>query len=94
MQQSQSYRPTQCVRAIREQQERDRGWQGEAGPGRQPSQITRTYQTDGKSHLATGRTRQELTERHEIREVRVVEPAAAHDEFLAEVADVSDRSAE
>ena len=37
--------------------------------------------------------RQELTQRHEICEGRFVEPAAPHDEFFAEIADVRDGSA-
>ena len=37
---------------------------------------------------------QELTERHEVGVVRLVEPAAPDDVLLAEVAEVRDRSAE
>jgi hypothetical protein len=56
-------------------------------------QTTCANEPNRESYLAAGGPRQELTKRHEIRIGRIVEPAAAHDEFFAEISDVSNRPA-
>jgi hypothetical protein len=59
-----------------------------------PAAITGAHQADGKSDLAAGGSRQELAQTHEIGIGRLVDPAAAPDELVTEIPDVSDRSAE
>src|ERR1039458_258906 len=94
MQQPLVGRTAECARAVREEHEGDGGGQCEAGPRGKSAQVARAQEADRKSDLAAGRTGQKLTQSHEIRVGLLVEPPTAHDEFLAEVAEVSDRSPE
>lgn len=87
-------RAVQRVRAIRKKHQGDCRRQCEASPGSQCAEISRPNQSDGKSHLAAGRTGKKLAERDEIGVGRIANPAPAHDEFLAKVTDVGNRSAE
>ena len=93
MKQTRSDGSTERVGTVGKQDQHDRRRQGEAGPCRQRAGIARPYQTDRKTGLARSRTRQELAERNEIDEGLLVEPSPADDEFLAEIADVRNRSA-
>ena len=67
--------------------------QRKAGPGREPAAIAGAHQADGKSDLAAGGSRQELAQTHEIGIGLLVDPMAAYDELVAEIPDMSDRSA-
>src|ERR1017187_8968136 len=81
----------ECARAVREEHEGNGGRQCEAGPRGKGTQIAGAHETNGKSDLAAGRTRQELTQPHEICVGFFVKPAAARDELFAEIPDVSNR---
>ncbi len=94
VQQPRARRSTQRVGAIGEQDERDRRRQREAGPGRERAGIARPHQADGKSGLARSRPGQELAQCDDIDIGLFVEPFAARDELLAEVAEMRDRAAE
>jgi hypothetical protein len=56
--------------------------------------VAGTHKTDGECHLAAGGTWQELTQRYNIGIGFFIEPAAAHDELLAIVAEMGKGSAE
>src|SRR5581483_7606163 len=79
---------------VGEQNERQRRRQGEAAPGGQSPEIAGAQQPDRESDLAARRTRQELAERHQVRIVRIVEPAPALDELGTEISEMRDRTAE
>jgi hypothetical protein len=87
-------RVTEAGKPVRKGHQRDRRRQRKGRPGRQRTGISGPQQADGDTHLARGRARQELAERYQIRVGLFVEPFAAFDEFVAEVAEVSDRPAE
>src|SRR5580692_3070520 len=85
---------TELLRAVGEKHQSYRGRQRKAGPRRKTAAIAGAHQTDGKPDLAASGAGQELTQTHEIGIGLLVEPAAAHDELVAEVPDVSYRAAE
>ena len=93
MQQPDPDRAAECARAVSEQHQSDGGRQRKAGPCRETAAIAGAHQADGKSDLAAGGAGQELAQPHEIGIGLLVDPAAAHDELVAEIPDVSDRSA-
>ena len=94
MEQARSRGTAQRAGAVGEENEHNRRRQREAGPRRERAAITGPHQPDRKSNLAGRRTRQKLTQRHEIDKSLFVEPAPAHDELFTEIADVRDRPAE
>ena len=94
MQQARSSRPVQRFGAISEEDERNRRRQRKGGPRRKCAGIARTHESDRKSGLARRRPRQELTQRDKIGIGLFVEPFATHDEFLTEIAEMGDRTAE
>src|SRR5208282_6113039 len=59
-----------------------------------PAAIAGAHQANGKSDLAAGGSGQELAQTHEISIGLFVDPVAAHDELVAKIPDMSDRSAE
>jgi len=75
--------------------EQDQGRRhGEGEPRRKATQKAFAAENaEGKADLARGRSRKKLTERDQVRIGRLVEPFAAFDEFIAEVSEVSDRTA-
>ncbi len=79
--------------AVGEKHQHDRRRQGEAGPCRKRAGIAGAHQSDRKSSLARGRSRQELAERNQIDIGLFVEPAPADDELFAEIADMRNRPA-
>src|SRR6202011_2143872 len=87
-------RVTEAGKPIPKGHQCDRRRQRKGRPGRQRTGIAGPQQADSDTHLARGRPRQELAERHQIRVGSFVEPFAAFDEFVAEVSEVSDRTAE
>ena len=54
----------------------------------------RPHQAKRKANLAARGPRQKLAQSYEISEGLLVQPAAAHDEFLAEIAQMRNRTAE
>ena len=94
MQQSGAHRAAESVLSICEKHERECGRQGKAAPRRKTAKIAGPHEADGKSDLAARGARQELAEADEIGIGVFVQPAAAHDEFVTKIADVSDRPAE
>ena len=77
-----------------EQDQRNRRWQGESGPGRQQPQPARAAQPQRHTDLAAGRPRQELAQGDQIGVAAVIQPAATLDELRAEIAQMRDRPAE
>ena len=94
MQQPRAHRAAEGVLSIGEKHERECGRQRKAAPRRKTAKIAGPHEADGKSDLAARGARQELAEADEIGIGVFVQPAAAHDEFVAKIADVSDRPAE
>jgi len=84
----------QCFLGIGEQQQRERRWQGEGGPGGEGAEPAASHEAEGKSDFAAAWARQKLAQRDQIGIRRLIQPAAANDELFPEVADVGDRSAE
>ena len=80
--------------AIGEEHERDRRGQREADPGGGRSRIAGARQAKRHADLARSRTGEKLAERDEIGVSRLAEPAPAHHELLAEVAQMRDWAAE
>jgi hypothetical protein len=80
--------------AVGEQHHRQRGGPGEAGPRGQRSGVAGVQEADGNSHLAGGRSGQELAERHHIRIGTIVEPAPPGDELVAKIAEMRNGPAE
>jgi hypothetical protein len=60
MKQTGAYWAMQGLRATREQHHGQGRGQGKAGPRRKCAQKAGAYETDRKSHLTAGRTRQKL----------------------------------
>ena len=63
-------------------------------PGRERARQAGAQQADRDADLAAGRAGQELAERDDIGIGCLVEPAAARDELVAEIAEMRDRAAE
>jgi hypothetical protein len=80
-------------RPSREGEQQQRRGQGEGEDGRQRSGPAGTQETDGETHLAAGRPREQLADRQQLRELRLVEPAATMHEVVAEMAEMGDRAA-
>ena len=80
--------------AVGERDERDRRRQGEAEPRREPAEQAGAHHAERDPDLAARRAGQELAERDEVGVGALVEPAAPHDELVAEIAEVRDRPAE
>ncbi|CUK20279.1 Uncharacterised protein [Achromobacter xylosoxidans] len=76
-----------------QQDHRQRRRQRERQPGGQHARPPRPLQAQGHADLAAGRPRQELAKRHQIGKSVIVEPAAAVDEFLAEIGQMRHRTA-
>ena len=66
----------------------------EGDPGRETAEVAGAHQTEREPDLAAGGPRQELAQRDKVGVSLLAEPAAANDELLPEIADVSDRAAE
>lgn len=66
----------------------------EAEPGGERASVAGPHQAEAHADLAAGGPRQKLAQRDEIGIGGVVQPAAAHDEGLAEIAEMGDRPAE
>jgi hypothetical protein len=81
------------LRAISKEDEQDGGWKREGNPSSKAAEIAAPHQPNGKSNLAAGRTREELAQRDEIGERRLVDPTTPDHEFLSEITDVGDRTA-
>jgi hypothetical protein len=94
MKQPDGGRAAEFRRAVGEEHQSYGGRQRKAGPRRQTAAIAGAHQADGKSDLTAGGARQELAQPHEIGISLLVDPAAAHDELVAKIPDVSDRSTE
>ncbi len=94
MKQSGAERTAKRRRAKGKKHKHDGGRQREAGPCRQTAEISGTHEADGKADLTARRAGQKLAQRDEIGIGLFVEPAAAHDELVAEISDMRDRSAE
>src|SRR5690348_15529314 len=94
MEESRADRTAERARAVGEQHEGDGGGKRESDPRREPTEVARPHEADRESDLAAGGSRQELAERHQVCVGRLVEPAAAHDELVAEISDVRNRPAE
>src|SRR5438105_1784204 len=94
MKQHNAGRTAELPRAVGKEHQSDGGRQRKTGPRRETAKIASAHQTDGKSDLAAGGSRQKLVQTYEIGVDLLVEPAAAHDELVAEISDLSDRSAE
>jgi hypothetical protein len=95
--------PVQCARRQqlamagkpeREQDHGERRGQREAGPGGQRAAVAVSGNADRHTHLAAGRSRQELAQRDQIGVSTLAEPAPAGDELVAEIAEMRDRAAE
>ena len=82
------------ARTIGEENEKNGGRQRESGPGGKAAESAGTHQSEREPDLAARRAGQELAQRDEIGIGLLVEPAPAHHEFVAEIADMSDRTAE
>ena len=78
------------ARAMREEDEGDRGGQRESCPRREAAEIARPHEPEGKTDLATRGAGQELAETDEIGVGMLVEPAPPHDELFAEIPDMGD----
>ena len=83
-----------CGKPVGEQYQRQRRWQGEGDPGGERAEIARAQQADRNSDLAGGRTRQKLAQRDQVGIALLVEPFAALDELVAEIAEMGDGAAE
>ena len=75
------------------EQDQSRG-QGECRPGGERAERAAAQETERESDLARGGTGQELAERDQIGIARVVDPAPAHDQLVAKIAEIRDRPAE
>ena len=83
------------LRQAQRQRDQEQGrWQREAQPGEHRARPAAALQANGKAHLAAGRAGQKLAQRHQLGIGRIRQPAAAFDEFGAEVTQVRDRPAE
>ena len=87
-------RAAEFTRAVSEQHQSCGGRQRKAGPRRETAPIAGAHQTDGKSDPAAGGTGKKLAQADKIGIGVLVDPAAAHDELVAKISDVGDRSAE
>ena len=83
-----------CRKSIGEHDQRESRWKREGGPGGKCAGIARPQQTDRDSDLAGGGTRQELAQRNQIGVSLLLEPFAAFDELVAEIAEMGDGTAE
>lgn len=77
-----------------EENHREGRGQGESDPCRDGSRPAGATQPQADADLTARRPREELAEGDEVGIATVIEPAAALDEFRAEVAQVRDRAAE
>lgn len=77
-----------------EKNEENGRWQSECRPGRQRTERPCPEQPQRKPHLAGGRARQKLAERHEIGITSLVDPFAPHDKLVAEITEMGDGAAE
>ena len=80
--------------AIAEQHQSDRRGKGESRPCCQRAQIAGARQSDGDTHFAAGGPGQKLAQRDEIDVCFFIEPSPAYDEFLVEITEMRNRSAE
>ena len=78
----------------REQRQRQRRRQREPQPARHPAQQPGPQDPEPDPDLRAGRAGQELAERDQVGERRLVDPATPRDVLGPEVADVRDRPAE
>ncbi len=62
-------------------------------PSRQRTTPATTHQPQRHTHLAAGRARQELAQRHQVCVAVLREPTAAHHKFITEIAQVGHRPA-
>jgi hypothetical protein len=88
-----SDRADEDASTVGEQNEDNRGGQRKAGPGGEPAKVTGAPQSNRKSDLARGRSWQELAQSHKVDIGLFIDPSLPDNEFLAEISDVSDRSA-
>jgi hypothetical protein len=80
--------------AIADESECERGGQREAEPRRERARQLRLGEADPDADLARRRTGQKLAERHQVGIAGLVDPAPAHHEGVAEIAEMRDRPAE
>jgi hypothetical protein len=80
--------------AIGESQQQDDRGQSEGEPGGDAAPIAGAQLADGDADLARGRAGEKLAERHQVGIGRIVEPAAALDQFGTEIAQMRHRAAE
>ena len=76
----------------KQNQQQCRG-QREPQPGRQCAPPACAPQAQRHAHLAAGRPRQKLAQRHQVRIACVIQPPATHHQFTAKVAEVGNRPA-
>ena len=87
-------RAAEAIERVGKDDHQDRRRQREAEPREERAERPRAQEPDRDADLAARRTRQRLTERHDVGVRRFVEPAPAHDVLAPEVAEVGDGSAE
>ncbi len=87
-------RAAKQICAIGEQNQSNGRGERKAGEGRKRASKTGPHQPNREAGLAARRSRQELAQANEIGKGLLVEPAAADNEFLAEIAQMRDRPAE
>src|SRR5262249_30276583 len=80
--------------AVGEEQKRNGRGKREGDPGREAAEVAGAHKAEREPDLAAGGPPQELAERDKVCVSLLAEPAAANDELLPEIADVSDRAAE
>jgi len=86
--------PLEGAHAIGEEHKRNRRRKRESDPRREAAEISGMHEAEREPDLAACRSGQELAQRHKIGVSVLVEPTTGNDEFLPEIADVSDRTAE
>jgi hypothetical protein len=74
VQEAGTYRSLKGVGTIRKENEQYGGRQREGRPGCKTAEVAAAHQANGKSNLAAGGTRKELTQCDEIGEGRLVDP--------------------
>jgi hypothetical protein len=94
VQESNSGRSFEQARPASEQHQRDGRRQRESQPRGDTSRQSGAKQADRESDLAARGAGQELAQAHEVCIRVLVEPAPLHDEFIAEVTEMSDGTAE
>lgn len=80
--------------AEREQHEKQGRWQRKRRPCRESAKRAAAQQSEGKADLTAGRAGQELAEGDEISIARLIDPFAARDQLVTEIAEMGDRAAE